>query len=105
MSNERFPNWVPNNTMDTRRDTAVLLVGTAKEHGLVVRHHVASTQGGFYITDTLADVLYDEDEDEDTEPVSGNGDDAGTATAEATAEATTKTSGKQAAKTTSQEGE
>lgn len=106
---EKFPNWVPNSTMDTRQDTATLLVGTASEHGMIVRHHVASTQGGFFITDALADVVFvDEDEDSGSESdgeVSGNGDTTEPEVETAT-DTTPKTSGRKAAKTTPpQEGE
>lgn len=104
MSNEQFPNWVPQDAAGTRTDTATLLVGTAREFGLVVRHHVASTVGGYYITDALADLLESEADTDDTddsdeaEPeVSGN---------ETKAKAAPKkTSGKTAAKNDSQEGE
>lgn len=54
-----------------RRETAIILIGTAREAGLDDQHHVKSTTGGFYISDELADVLYDEDA-EDDEEVSGN---------------------------------
>ena len=92
----KFSNFVPNSTMETRQDTAVLLVGTAKEHGLTVRHHIASTSSGFFITDELAALVYDDSEDEDKKPDTKT---------EAPAKATKKTSGKQAAKTDSQKEE
>jgi len=59
---------------DSRRDTAVLLVGTAREYDLGDRA-VSATQGGFYISDELADLLYDEQEEEagtDPEPSKKN---------------------------------
>lgn len=111
MSNNRFKNWVGYDTMGSRQDTAVLLVGTAREHGLTVRHHVSSAQGGYFITDELASLVYDGTEDtgvEDTEGVSGNGDTEetkDTEKVEATAKTTKKTSGNRAAKTDSQKGE
>jgi len=89
-------NWVPQDLMGNRQDTAVLLVGTAKEHGLVVRHHVASTVGGYYISDALADLVYDdEDSTADEEPkdeVSGN-----------ETKSTKKTSGNRAGKNSNKE--
>lgn len=85
-----FPNWVPQDTAGSREETATLLVGTAKEHDLVVRYHVRSTRGGYWISDALADLAF---EDED---VSGNGDEP-----EPEPKPTTKkTSGNRAAKTT-----
>lgn len=54
-----------------RRDTAIILIGTAREAGLDDQHHVKSTTGGYYISDELADILYDEDAEGDEE-VSGN---------------------------------
>lgn len=54
-----------------RRDTATILIGTAREAGLDDTQHVKSTTGGFYISDRLADILYDEDAEGDEE-VSGN---------------------------------
>lgn len=62
--------FVPENTMDTRKETAVLLVGTAREFGISQRS-IQSTYGGFWITQELADVLYDESEQDEPE-VSGN---------------------------------
>lgn len=44
----------------SRRETAILLVGTAAEHGLR-DDSVHASQNGFWITDDLADILYDED--------------------------------------------
>lgn len=49
----------------SRRDTAVLLVGTADEHG-IDQHSIKMVQGGFRITEELADVLYDESETQET---------------------------------------
>lgn len=51
--------FVPNG--DSRRETAVLLVGTAQEHGISTRL-IKPTGKGFYIPQSLADVLYDEPE-------------------------------------------
>jgi hypothetical protein len=42
---------------DSRRDTAVLLVGTAREYD-IDQHSIKMVQGGFRITEELADVLY-----------------------------------------------
>lgn len=43
----------------SRKNTAVLLVGTAEEFGLDQRS-IRAAQGGFWITEELADVLYHE---------------------------------------------
>lgn len=47
--------FVPNG--DSRKDTAIVLIGTAQEHDLDDSREVAAVQGGFYISDALADVL------------------------------------------------
>jgi hypothetical protein len=46
--------FVPNGA--SREQTAVLLVGTAKEHGLP-RRSIRVAPGGFYITKELADLI------------------------------------------------
>ncbi len=51
--------FVPEDSAGTRQETAVLLVGTAREFGIHQRD-IKSAHGGFWITDVLADVLYDE---------------------------------------------
>lgn len=60
--------FVPNG--DSREETAVLLVGTAREYGINVRE-IKVRSGGFEIPDELADVLYN-DVSSDTEKTSGN---------------------------------
>lgn len=58
-----FTAFVPNG--DSRKETAILLVGTAREYGLDQRS-VRMTSGGFYISDELAHILSEEmGEDED----------------------------------------
>lgn len=89
----RFPNWVPDDTVGTRKETATLLVGTAKENDLVVRHHVSSTRGGFYISDALADLVYDDTAEPEAEPEPKK-------KAEPKKASTTKTSGNRAEKNT-----
>lgn len=79
--------FVPNG--DNRRETAILLVGTAREFGIDQRS-IRTASGGFYITEDLADVLYDESEQDEPEPAP---EDKGT----------TKTSGNRAAKKNSEE--
>jgi hypothetical protein len=71
--------FIPDDHAGTRSDTAVLLIGTAKEFGIDV-HEVRTppTRRGFTISDRLADVL-----DEQSKP---------------------KTSGNRAAKKNSQKG-
>lgn len=60
--------FVPNNHAGSREETAVLLIGTAKEFG-VDTHEVRTTPNrtGFTISDRLADIL-----DEQTKKTSGN---------------------------------
>lgn len=53
----RRPVFVPNGY--SRRETAVLLVGTAEEFGLSQRG-IAAVAGGFYITEELAGILVSE---------------------------------------------
>lgn len=66
------PHFVPNDHAGTRKDTAVLLVGTASEFGLPQRS-IRTTTAGFWITDKLASVLYDEsDNTSTTQKTSGN---------------------------------
>jgi hypothetical protein len=61
--------FVPNG--NSRKDTAVLLVGTATEYG-IHQHSIKAVGGGFRITQELADVLYDESTDDNTTEPSGN---------------------------------
>ncbi len=90
------PVFVQNDTAGTRQDTAVLLVGTAREFD-ISQQDIQSTQGGFWITEALADVLYAEAEQEaepEAEP------------APAAEPSTTKNaSGNRAAKKTPKKGE
>jgi hypothetical protein len=60
--------FVPNG--DNRQDTAVYLLAAAKDHGMDETRVVAATQGGFYISDALADALGEEPEvtTEDADP-------------------------------------
>ena len=57
MTNSRHPVFVP--AKEGRKNTAILLVGTAREFG-IDQHDIVSTSGGFNISQALADVLYDE---------------------------------------------
>lgn len=57
------PYFVENAAAGTRKDTATLLVGTAREFGISQRS-IKSSRTGFYITEELADVLYSEAEAE-----------------------------------------
>lgn len=72
---------------DSRRDTAIILIGAAREHNLDDARAVQAAPGGFYISDELADLLYDEQEPE------------------AKPEPKKKTSGNRAAKNTDSEEE
>lgn len=57
--------FVPSNAAGSRRETAVLLVGTAREYDIPQRSILAA-QGGFWITPDLARLVF-EDEDRGTE--------------------------------------
>jgi hypothetical protein len=94
MDRKTHPQFVPNDTAGTREDTAVLLVGTAKEHGLPQRD-IASTHGGYWITSRLADLVFEEGE-EIPEDDGADASDEGQDTAES--ESTKKASGNRAAK-------
>lgn len=52
--------FIPANTAGSRKDTAVLLVGTATEYGLD-QHSILAAQGGFWITPELADLAFEDD--------------------------------------------
>jgi hypothetical protein len=69
---------------ESRRDTAIILIGSAREYGLDDAKAVQAARGGFYISDELADLLNAEQE---AEP-------------EAKPEPKKKTSGNRAAKNT-----
>lgn len=84
--NPRHPNFVEANAAGTRKDTASLLVGTAREFG-ISQHDIKSSPRGFYISDALADILEAEAE---ADEVSGNTD--------------TKTSGNRAGKNSKKKG-
>ena len=104
MDKTTHPFFVPDG--DSRQQTAVLLVGTAREFGIPQRE-VAAVRGGFRISAALADVLYDEDqqgtpaEQEETPAPEPDEDPAPKATAKKTAAKKTSTTKKTAAKRTS----
>lgn len=99
---ERFPNLVPFDAAGSRQDTVVLLVGTAREHGLTVRHHLTKGPDGFLVSDTLADLLEeDEAEPGSTEPEPADPD---AEPADEGSETTKKTSGNRAAKKSQKKG-
>lgn len=58
--------FVPNG--DSREDTAVLLTGTAREYKIDQRE-IKATNGGFFISDRLADIVYDGEVPEEDEPL------------------------------------
>lgn len=61
--------FIPDNHAGTRADTAVLLIGTAKEFGISVREvRTPPTRRGFNISDRLAAVL----DEQSTTKTSGN---------------------------------
>jgi hypothetical protein len=82
--------YVPNG--ESRQETAVLLVGTAEEHGIDQRE-IRASNGGFFISEALADLLYD---DQPGEPAPVKTEDK---------TSTTKTSGNRAAKNSTTEKE
>lgn len=66
MNTTTHPYFVPDNTMGSRRDTAVLLVGTATEEGIDQREVFAVPGGGFRISEAVYSALgWDETEDND----------------------------------------
>lgn len=63
MSEENY--FVPSGTFGSRQETATALVGAADEFGLNQRD-IRSAQGGFWITESLADKVFnDVDESDD----------------------------------------
>lgn len=68
MDRTTHPNFVPSDAAGSRKETAVLLVGTAREFG-VSQQDIASTHNGFWISDALADVLDAEVEEVQPEEV------------------------------------
>lgn len=97
--------FVQHDTFGSRQDTATVLVGTAQENELVVRHHIASTMGGYWISNTLADLVFDSEGEVDIEEPDNEPDNETPAQAPAEGKGTTKASGNRAAKTNSTEGE
>lgn len=84
--------FIPSDHAGSRKDTAILLVGTAREFG-VSQQDIASARTGFYITQHLADIL----EQETAEP---EAEESTTTTEPKKAKSPKKTSGNRAAKTT-----
>jgi hypothetical protein len=72
------PHFIPADYAGSRKDTAVLLVGTAREFG-IDQHNIRRTGSGYTITDRLLDVLIeqsDEDSGEQSGEVEVSGNDA-----------------------------
>lgn len=94
--------FVANDTAGTRKDTAILLVGTAREFN-ISQQDIASTYSGFWITEELASLVYDETDGDEVEEqvVSGNPEPKD----KAKAKATKKTSGNRAGTNKNSEGE
>lgn len=61
----------------SKRDTAVLLTGTAAEFGLPQRD-IRVGNGGYWISERLAAFVYDEDDSETTETSGDNAGDVST---------------------------
>ena len=87
--NPRHPNFVEADAAGSRKDTAALLVGTAREFG-IDQHDIKTASRGFYISDALADILEAETTEDDA--VSGN------------EQSTNKTSGNRAGKNSNKKG-
>lgn len=94
MTTASHPVFVPADTAGTRKETAILLVGTAREFDIPQRS-IQPMYGGFRITDALADVLYDESAPDEEEVVVEPEPEPKPKTK---AKSTTKTSGDRAAK-------
>ena len=77
----------------SRQDTAVVLVGTAREYG-VDQRSILATASGFWITQALADLVFSEEPAEEPESPAEVEDEA------PKKRATKKTSGDRAAKNT-----
>lgn len=86
---DSHPVFVPNG--ESRKETAILLVGTAEEFG-VSQNDVKASNGGFFITEALADILDGAGQPDAVEPEAGEPEKTST---------TKKTSGDRAAKTQS----
>lgn len=74
MDKTTHPYFVPDSTQGSRKETAVLLVGTASEgdsEGAIPQREVAATQGGFRISERVYKAL-GWDEDDDNDEVGGN---------------------------------
>lgn len=73
MDAKTHPYFVPNDQEGSRQETAVLLVGTAHEFEIPQRE-IASTMGGFNITQRVFDAVFgDEADAADPDPsTSGN---------------------------------
>lgn len=90
--------FIPNDMMGSRKETATLLVGTAREFGIAQRD-IASTFNGFFITPELEALIYDEGEDDEVADAGQVGETAGEIAADLVTD-TTETSGNRAAKNT-----
>lgn len=105
MNKTTHPYFVENG--ESRRDTAILLVGTADEFGIDQRD-VRAVRGGFRISQAMADVLYDEreqTEDEQAEGTEPEDEQPEEPKAPAKRSRSKKTSGDRAAKNTATEQE
>jgi len=71
---DRFPNRVPFDAAGSRQNTVVLLVGTAREHGLTTRYHITKDGEGFLVSDALADLLEEAPEADESEADAGGDD-------------------------------
>lgn len=78
MDTKTHPYFVPDNTEGNRQETAVLLVGTAREFDIPQRE-IASTRGGYMISERVFEAVFGsdvevvhEDPTEDHTKTSGN---------------------------------
>lgn len=104
MNKTTHPYFVANG--DSRQETAVLLVGTAREFGIDQRD-IAAVPGGFRISEKMANVLYDEGQDTPAE-VAGQaeapaGESSNTSTTSTTKKKSTKKTASKRTSSTSKE--
>lgn len=92
--------FVPNG--DSRKETAILLVGTAEEFGLP-QSDIRAVRGGFHITKALADKITEEDADAGDDAAT-DADDTATEEKPSSRRTKKKPSGNRAAKTNADSG-
>lgn len=71
---ESLPVFVPD--QGDRQTMASTLADTAREHGLNRHVRADAARGGYWISDALADVVYDQDDENEEEAVPETPDEA-----------------------------